>query len=111
MRLDMPPRRPAKPPVALLVLCFERTPNAFAGLRMASFINDWAIEERAQGREISVEDFAKTWSAGRRATAYTRLREFREAFPTLGPKGTPHQLGVEWPEGSPVFDLAEVRAT
>jgi hypothetical protein len=81
-----------------MALCFERAGGLVAGVRLASFINDWAILEKRKSREITSTEFVQSWSGGRQATAYRRLAMFREAFPEYGEKGTPHSLGFEFPE-------------
>lgn len=94
----MPPkpssRAPRRPPNELVLACLERV-GGMRGVRLASFVNDWAIEELAVGREITPLEFANSWSAGKRATAYVRLNEFRVAFGELGPSATPHHL-ITW---------------
>ncbi len=62
-------------------------------LRLASFVNDWLIEERAVGHALYFEEFARrARSTGSRRTAHRRLIEFRAAFPEFGAKGTPHDV-------------------
>jgi hypothetical protein len=96
---DTPARRPLRPPNELIALCLDRA-GGRRGIRLASFVNDWAIEEMHAGHEIGIEQFSRSWSEGKRITAYTRLREFRAAFPEVGPKGTPHHI-IVWQGGPP----------
>jgi hypothetical protein len=85
-----------RPPAELMLVCLQRA-GGFRGVRLASFVNDWAIEEHRLGRQIGIEEFIRSWSAGKQKTAYNRQREFRAAFPELGPDATPHDL-IVWSE-------------
>ncbi len=80
------------PPNALMAECIGRV-GTLRGFRLASFVNDWVIEERVLGRPVGIEEFAERARSDRsRRTAHRRLVEFRQVFPEFGAKGTPHDL-------------------
>jgi hypothetical protein len=76
--------------VQLAALCAARA-GLRRGGRLTEFIAEWELCVRAHGRAVNAEEYA-AWSWHSRATAYNRLREFRAAFPQLGPQGIPSDL-------------------
>lgn len=74
----------------LILVCVQRA-GYLAGPRLALFVAEWALAEAELG-EIGPEEFNEWWRAGSKRTVYRRLAELREAFPEVGPGGTPAAL-------------------
>jgi hypothetical protein len=73
--------------------------------RLVLFVHEWARCEAESGERVGIERFAG-WSVDSRRTAYSRLVEFRAAFPELGPTGTPSDL-IVWPAPAPAPELLD----
>jgi hypothetical protein len=74
----------------VLGLCISRL-GYRKGARVAAFMYEWEYAVRQVGHPLGIEEFADWWKESR-ATAYRRQGLFREAFPELGPTGTPNDL-------------------
>jgi hypothetical protein len=75
---------------ALWIVCAQRA-GTRAGL-LVEFIDDWRDCVIAHDGPTSMQGYAKWTRRMSHRTAYNRLTLFRQAFPELGPTGTPEQL-------------------
>lgn len=65
-----------------------RTQGFREGRKIATFITAWAVAEKAEGRELRVDEYSKWWKEAL-STSYRDLERFRRAFPNTA---TPHVL-------------------
>jgi non-ribosomal peptide synthetase component F len=95
------PRASFRPSTALMRAVFERRGLGLDAMQVAMFVHEWAMLEAERGHRVTSTEFANA-GIDAPATAYRRLKLFREAFgDELGAEATPSDL-IVWPEGLPL---------
>ncbi len=75
----------------LFLLCVDRG-GVKRGARLYDFCEDWAAAVDANRGAVSMNEYSAWTRRYSSRTAYSRLAEFRAAFPELGPEGRPDAL-------------------
>jgi hypothetical protein len=75
----------------LYLLCIQRA-GLRPGVRLIEFIEDWQSCVRQAGEPIGIERYTRLTRKYSHRTCYSRLLDFRAAFPELGPQAVPEAL-------------------
>lgn len=76
--------------LALWAVCLQRAGSQAP--QVVEFIDDWRDCVKAHDGPVSWQGYANWTRRYTSRTAYRRLATFREAFPELGPHGSPEDL-------------------